>query len=133
VIHKPFGGLPTSTLTPSKLTSPTICFQWQKMQKLWSDGLGALMETHNSCSNSSIHLQQVYYIQWQTRWSKNSGGGCGIVVLRSRRNLWSLLPKCKHLRKSRHAAFCPRPLLWLGLCQLNLQIIGHRCVYVKFL
>jgi hypothetical protein len=27
VIHKPFGGLPTSTLTPSKLTSPTICFQ----------------------------------------------------------------------------------------------------------
>jgi hypothetical protein len=65
-----------------------------------------------------VHLQQVFYIQWQTRrWSNSSGGwGNDTVVIRNRRNLRSLLSGRKHLRKSSSAAFCPCPILWLGLC-----------------
>jgi hypothetical protein len=44
------------------------------------------METHNS----PIHLQQVNYIQWQTRRWSNSLGGWGMtLVIRNRRNLQS--------------------------------------------
>jgi hypothetical protein len=49
-------------------------------------------------------------------------GGSG-----NRRNLRSLFSEHKYLRKISCAAFCPCLLLWLGLCQLNLQIIGHSC------
>jgi hypothetical protein len=35
----------------------------QTCTKLGPGGLGAQMETHNS----SLHLQQVHYIQWQSK------------------------------------------------------------------
>jgi hypothetical protein len=81
----------------------------QTCRNLGSDGLGALMETHNS-----IHLWRVYYIQWQTRrWSNSSGEG-DTVVIRNRRSLLSLLSEHKYLRKNCCAAFCPYFVLQLG-------------------
>jgi hypothetical protein len=68
--------------------------------KLGPGRLGSQMETHNS----HLHLQQVYYIQWQNEVS--SWGKGDIVILGNRRNLRLLQSEHKHLRKNSCTASC---------------------------
>jgi hypothetical protein len=56
----------------------------QTCTKLVPDRLGAQMETHNS----PLHLQRVYYIQWQNKVEQQFlWEGHDIVILGNRRNL----------------------------------------------
>jgi hypothetical protein len=101
----PLVASPTSTLTPSELTSPTIWFQWQKMQKArvrWaacSDG-----DTHSSNSRSS---QQSAASSTSSEFIIHLGKQRGVATVLGAG--MTLLPsEYKHLRK---AAVLHLPLL----------------------
>jgi hypothetical protein len=72
----------------------------------------ALWWRHTTASTSSIK-----FIIYSSKQGSRATvlRGCEIIIIRNRRNLWSLLSAHKHLRKSSCAAFCPHPLLQLGV------------------
>jgi hypothetical protein len=63
-------------------------------------------------------------------------GGHDIAIIGNRKNLWknrkNYSLNVNILGKAAMLHFALTSFLWLGLCQLSLQIIGYSCAYVKF-
>jgi hypothetical protein len=97
--------------------------------KLGPGMLGTRMETHQP---PPPPVSLLYTVATGSVEAFLRGGGCDIVILGNRRNLWQLLSEHKHLRKNRckHLAhFCS----W-GCANSSVQFIGYNyaCSLLRF-